>query len=286
MAVTALRRLGLTVRDLEASLAFYRGAFECEVIAEDHGFFGERARRVRLRLGAQELDLAAFDPPGAPWPPDAASNDITFQHFAIVVAEMREAYAHLEQIHGWTPISTRGPVTLPASAGGVTAFKFRDPEGHPLELLQFPDRKSSANRTLFQEINHSAIVVSDTARSIAFYTQGLGLAESGGSLNQGETQALLDGLDSPIVRVTALEAPGNSTPHLELLCYEQPPGNRLVPSEKKPNDAISTRLVFSVDDPIASAWRLVKLGAELNGSDAHAAFLRDPDGHDLILTEG
>ncbi|HET9148438.1 MAG TPA: VOC family protein [Acetobacteraceae bacterium] len=284
--MTALRRLGLTVRDLEASLAFYRGAFGCEVTAEDQDFFGSPARRVRLRLGAQELELAAFDPPGAPWPPDAASNDITFQHFAIAVASMREAYAHLEQIPGWTPISTAGPVALPASAGGVTAFKFRDPEGHPLELLQFPDRKNSANGALFQEINHSAIVVSDDARSIAFYTQGLGLTESGGSLNQGETQARLDGLDAPVVRVTALDTVARAAPHLELLCYREPPGNMLVSPDKKPNDVISTRLIFVVDDPLASAWRLVKLGAELNGSDAHAAFLRDPDGHDLVLTKG
>lgn len=30
---------------------------------------------------------------------------------------------------------------LPESSGGVTAFKFRDPDGHPLELLAFPDGK-------------------------------------------------------------------------------------------------------------------------------------------------
>ncbi len=31
-----------------------------------------------------------------------------------------------------------GPERLPARSGGVSAFKFRDPDGHPLELLAFP----------------------------------------------------------------------------------------------------------------------------------------------------
>ena len=35
----------------------------------------------------------------------------------------------------FTTISRNGPEALP---GGVVAFKFRGPDGHPLELIQFP----------------------------------------------------------------------------------------------------------------------------------------------------
>jgi len=36
------------------------------------------------------------------------------------------------------PISQDGPQTLPPVDGSVRAWKFRDPDGHPLELLWFP----------------------------------------------------------------------------------------------------------------------------------------------------
>ena len=78
-----------------------------------------------------------------------------------------------------TPISRGGPVTLPKSAGGVTAVKFRDPEGHPLEFLQFPpganpDWKGAG----VMGIDHSAISVSDVAASRRFYARhGLSEAE-------------------------------------------------------------------------------------------------------------
>lgn len=292
MAVTALNLLSLTVRDLESSVAFYCDAFGCTTISDDDGSASAFAalmklpdslvRRKRLKLGSQTLELVSFEPKGAPWPEHKASNNLTFQHIAIVVADMQAAHAHLARIRGWTPISTDGPAKLPPSSGGVTAFKFRDPEGHPLELLYFPD-KAAPNGQLFYEINHSAIVVRDTARSIAFYAQGLGLTESGHSLNQGSAQAQLDALNAPVVQVTALEPRGEKTPHLELLCYQAPPEDTAVPPDKKASDAIATRLVFTVDDVAASAWRLVTLGGSLHGSNTQAAFLRDPDGHDLIL---
>ena len=107
---------------------------------------------------------------------DAASaSDLCFQHFAIVVADMALAYRRLCSVSGWTAISIDGPQRLPPSSGGVSAFKFRDPDGHPLELLAFPDGRwpaqwrARSNGDLALGIDHSAISVSDSARSIAFY---------------------------------------------------------------------------------------------------------------------
>jgi hypothetical protein len=53
----------------------------------------------------------------------------------------------------------------------VTAFKFRDHDGHPLELLAFPEgRVPGPGRTAngtgpFLGVDHTAIAVRDTARS-------------------------------------------------------------------------------------------------------------------------
>lgn len=112
------------------------------------------ALEVRMRLGREEIALVEFAAPGRAYPPDSRSNDLWFQHLAIVVSDMPAAYAALEAHAAdgasaankdaappWCPISRCGPQTLPSSSGGVQAFKFRDPDGHPLELLWFPTGK-------------------------------------------------------------------------------------------------------------------------------------------------
>src|SRR5437870_261646 len=71
--------------------------------------------------------------------------------------------------------ASSGPQRLPdwnTKAGGIRAFYFRDRDDHVLEVLQFPPGKSEARwhstDRLFLGIDHTAIVVSDTDRSVAF----------------------------------------------------------------------------------------------------------------------
>jgi catechol 2,3-dioxygenase-like lactoylglutathione lyase family enzyme len=97
---------------------------------------------LAMALGDEDVELLQFDSPGRSYPVRASSADLHFQHLAIVVADMTAAYRHLLKVKGWTAISTEGPVLLPETSGGVTAFKFRDPEGHPLELLAFPTHRA------------------------------------------------------------------------------------------------------------------------------------------------
>lgn len=218
-----------------------------------------RGTRIALRAGSQRIDLESFDQKGGrPYPANATAADLCFQHFALVTRDVGAAWERA-RAHGATPISTEGAVTLPVSAGGVTAAKFRDPEGHPLEFLQFPSAAGSPeHKECVLGIDHSAISVADAGVSQRFY-EALGLQAGRPTLNDAPTQAALDGL--PDVRVDVVPmSPEISTPHLELLGYRNPIGRPAI--RLSANDVAATRIV----------WR----------SDRNA-LLRDPDGHLHLL---
>ncbi len=237
---------------------------------------GGRALHILLTLGAQRVELIQFiDRPGRPYPAGSKASDLIFQHFALVVRHMTAAMQRLTEQRDWTPISFDGPQRLPASSGGVTAFKFRDPEGHPLELLAFPERempshwKHVANdvrrNSLFLGIDHTAISVSDSARTIAFY-DSLGLAVSNRSVNDDPAQSRLDQLDNPVVDVVAMVA-DQTTPHLELLCYRNSLKNDSL--DLQANDVAATCLVFESEQ-----------SPKPDGSQRKSPRIQtDPDGH-------
>jgi catechol 2,3-dioxygenase-like lactoylglutathione lyase family enzyme len=194
---------------------------------------------------------------------------------------MQRAIERLQSVAGWSPISPTGPQRLPASSGGVTAYKFRDPDGHPLELLQFPAEKTpvrwrrhverTADPAAILGVDHSAISVADTAISVAFY-RTLGFTATAHSLNQGPEQSALDGIPNPYVEVTALTA-HRPDPHLELLCYrsDAPRGSGVAAA----NDVAATRIVIIVAGQAAA-------GAS-SDPFAEESLVHDPDGHRLHL---
>ena len=152
----AVESVGLTVSDMDRSVAFYSDVLAFKPISDVEvdgpeydqlwGIFGVRARVVRMQLGEQQLELIEFlSPPDVrPIPVPSYSNDLWFQHFAIVVRDMETAWAQLRK-HHVRQISPR-PQTIPISnpaAAGIKAIKFRDPDGHNLELLWFPDGKGN-----------------------------------------------------------------------------------------------------------------------------------------------
>jgi catechol 2,3-dioxygenase-like lactoylglutathione lyase family enzyme len=275
------------VADLGRAEAFNRNALGFETLSRttpdplvlnalETGDIG--ATEVRMRLGSEELALVQFDPRGRDYPADSRSNDLWFQHFAIVVSDMDEAYAHLRSNAHWRAISTAGPQTLPASSGGVRAFKFRDPDGHPLELLWMPPdrgrrvwhsaRQAPAGALPFLGIDHCALAVSSTRRSLAFY-RSLGLQVTARSMNTGPAQSRLDGLHSAQVRVTGLRPASLEGPGLELLAYRSP-GR---PSEGSAVTDLSTDWV---------TLSAVTAGGAAAGL-ARTCALLDPDGHRLVL---
>ena len=275
-AIKRLAYIGMTTPDAAGLCQFYERALGFRLRAAgrltewDSAVAG--AYRVTLGLGHEVIELLQFDRPGRSYPSAASTSDLHFQHFAIVVADMTTAYQRLCSVGGWSPISNEGPQRLPPSSGGVEAFKFRDPDGHPLELLAFSEQnmpkywKAQSKAELFLGIDHSAISVSDSQRSIAFY-QALGLRVVSRSLNNGCEQALLDGLSDPDVDVTALDPP-QAPPHLELLCYRSAVHDG--GAALRPNDVATTRLVF-------------ESGGLPDAGAAGQQALIDPDGHHILI---
>ena len=255
------------------------------------GVPGATARIITLQLGNQEIELTGIHPRGRNYPDSVAGWSPLFQHCAIVVSDMVKAHARLSAQAAWVPISKDGPQLLPPASGGVTAFKFRDPEGHPLELLAFaqgavPERWRSQSSQGCLGIDHSAISVSDTLRSVEFYAR-LGFRRHGGSLNIGPAQDKLDDVAGARVEVTVLAPATRSTPHVELLCYRGVfDRNSAMPST---NDIDATCLVLSVDN--AETLRALSIqnpAARLSGpvqfeDETLRGLFRDPDGHLLCL---
>src|SRR6266511_5544554 len=91
----AAESIGMTVTDMDRAVEFYsaltfRKISDVEVLGDEfehlEGVFGARMRIVRMQLGNEYLDLTHYlAPPGRPLPVDSRSNDLWFQHIAIVV---------------------------------------------------------------------------------------------------------------------------------------------------------------------------------------------------------
>ncbi len=304
MPVTRLLRVSITVADLAGTAAFYRDWLGLDVGPEQSlgdpawaDLLGlepdSTARAVDIMVGGHAIKLVAFDPLGQPYPAMRASNDQWFEHVALVAGDMTAAWERLE---GGTPgeVTIGAPVLLPPNTGSVTAFKFRDPEGHPLELISFPKGVGAPvwHQTPGSGIlgyDHTAISVMDMERSVDFYTGLLGFHIGGRSLNQGPEQDRLDELPACEVDVVALQPSEVATPHVELLHYRTPPGRTLT-APVNANDVAAARQVYQVDDLETLAKRLKEADVPIVSSGivrlkagGRAASVRDPDGHMIVL---
>ena len=304
--IQAVVSISMTVSDMDRSVAFYRTVLNFETVSDRevagddyehlYGVFGARVRIVALRLGDERLKLEEFIAPrGRPIPVDSRSNDAWFQHVAIVVRDMDQAFDRLRGQH--VQFASTGPQVLPQwnpNAGGIAAFYFRDPDGHSLEILHFPPGKGdpkwqSAGDALFLGIDHSAIVVADTDASLRYYHDTLGLKIAGGSENYGPEQERLNNVFGARLRITALRA--ERGPGIELLEYLAPRSGRPMPADTQSNDVWNWHIDMQAEVPQTDAavrrqhYRYVSAGPIrfTSGERASALMLRDPDGHETLL---
>ena len=309
LPVAAVDAIGLNVSDMDRALAFYTGVLPFVKVSDREvsgrpyelltGVFGARSRVVGLRLGAEEIELTEFlAPKGRPMPADVRANDRLFQHIAIVVSDMSKAYAVL-RTHSVEHAST-GPQRLPdwnPNAAGISAFYFRDPDRHFLEIISFPTGKGAAQwhdsaPGVFVGIDHTAIVVDDTNASLRFYRDTLGLQVAGESENYDLEQEHLNNVFGARLRITSLRAAKG--PGIEFLEYLAPRDGRPAPPDLRANDIAhwQTTLVTERLDPLLGLAREHRLTLVSPGSvDAVSlplglrtgALTRDPDAHGIRL---
>src|SRR2546426_3612969 len=309
--VDGVDAIGITVSDMDRAVDFYSKVLtfekvsDTEVAGENYehleGVFGLRMRVVRMRLGDEFIELTEYlAPKGRPIPVDSRSNDRWFQHIAIIVSDMQKAYAQLRQAK--VEHASSGPQRFPdwnKNAAGISAFYFKDPDEHPVEILQFPPDKGAAkwHRTdskLFLGIDHTAIVVWDTDASLKFYRDLLGMRVAGESENYGTEQEHLNNVFGAHLRITALR--GNSGPGIELLEYLAPRDGRPFPAHEHANDVVHRHTILLTPDAGATAHQLqvskvnfVSSGVVANQNEQlgfRKAFLaRDPDGHAIEVEE-
>jgi len=302
-ASAAVREVGaieLTVNDLNRELAFFTNTLPFQLrsittmkrgAADDLlALKNTKLRTAELRLGEERIRLTEhLRNKGRAIPADSRSFDHWFQHIAIVVSDMDAAYEQLRRAKV-KQVST-GPQTLPQwnkEAGGIKAFYFRDPEDHVLEIIWFPPGKGEARwqqptTNLFLGIDHTAVVVSDTDRSLAFYTNALGMRVVGGAENYGTEQEHLNQVFGARLRITALRA--EQGPGIEFLEYITPPGGRPLSSKARANDLAFWRTHVLVDDFSSfngDGWRTRPVSKPGTGD---SFIVRDPDGHALQLDE-
>src|SRR5213596_4133999 len=304
----AVESIGMTVSDMDRSVEFYSALTfqkvkDVEVSGEQYehleGVFGARIRIVRMQLGNEYLDLTQYlAPPGRPIPVDSRSNDLWFQHAAIVVRDMDQAFEKLRALK--VQFVSTGPQTLPVSikaAAGIKALYFRDPDQHNLEIIYFPPGKGDPRwqektDKLFLGIDHTAIGISNTDASLHFYRDLLGLSKAGESENLGTEQEHLNQVFGAHLHITGMRA--SAGPGIEFLEYLSPRDGRQRPADIHANDIVHWQTMVVTDDVDLLAKKLadthfVSSGVIVMPKDkagfSKGVLVSDPDGHDVLLIQ-
>ncbi|MFN7117608.1 MAG: VOC family protein [Saprospiraceae bacterium] len=302
-------RVSITVSDLEQSVRFYEEVLTFKKVGEyelnnsiTQPLFGVNnpATVAILQLGDERIELLQFknNSDKRLIPSDSKSNDLWFQHIAIVVSSMEKAYERLRQ-YKVQHVST-APQTLPAylpAASGISAFYFRDPDGHNLEIIHFPKGKGNKkwqkpSKQLFLGIDHTAIGIDDTDKSLKFYQDLLGLKVAGNSENYGSEQEHLNQVFGAHLIITGLKAQQGFG--VEFLDYLAPPGGRNYPTDSKVTDLWHWHTTIVVNDVNETFIRLKEKGYIIVSQgladvkhpifgNTKAFLARDPDGHAILI---
>jgi catechol 2,3-dioxygenase-like lactoylglutathione lyase family enzyme len=303
--------IGITVSEMDRSVKFYSEVLgfkkisDTEVYGDSYeqlqNLFGLRMRIVRMQLGDEFIELTDYlTSGGRSIPEDAKSNDLFFQHIAIVVSDMDKAYQQLRNKMA-EHVST-GPQTIPVSnvaAAGVKAFYFHDPDRHNLELIWFPKGKGQPKwqesaKKLFLGIDHTAIGVSNTNNSLKFYEDILGVMCKGDSWNRGMEQAHLNFVEGASLHITGLRAAEG--PGIELLEYLKPGPGKPYPTDSKTDDIWHWQTSLVVDDAEKLYNQLKETPYQIisqqivnlkssNGQRIKAFIVRDGDGHAMLIMQ-
>src|SRR5262249_24200945 len=139
-----------------------------------------------------------------------------------------------------------------------------------LEILQFPAGKGDpkwqidqsarreSERRLFLGIDHTAIVVGSTEKSLRFYRDLLGLQVKGESENYGPEQERLNNVFGARLHITSLRA--GAGPGIEFLEYLAAQTGRPYPADEQANDLIHWQTHLRTNQAEADAVKLAGAG--------------------------
>jgi catechol 2,3-dioxygenase-like lactoylglutathione lyase family enzyme len=249
--ITKVGPVCITVKQLDASVKFYSEVLHFKYLSTEDFFgeeqevllgkFGIHYKVAHLQLGDEYVDLIDYLTNGGRSIPDTEkSNDLNFQHIAIVVSDMEKAFALLQKNN--VEFVSTNPQTIPVSnlaAAGIKAFYFHDNDNHTLELIYFPKGKGKAkwqstNGEIFLGIDHTAIGISNTGNSLLYWKDKLMLDKKGESHNIGTEQAHLNNIKSAELQITGLAAPNG--PGVEFLQYLLPGAGNIYPADTQCDD--------------------------------------------------
>jgi catechol 2,3-dioxygenase-like lactoylglutathione lyase family enzyme len=142
----ALHHVGITVKDLDASIRFYHDVLGLEFSNEPSPWFdgpelgpavgvpGAGLRQVSLILGDSTFELLEYKSPPSETAKPLLSNNIGASHVAFVVDDIVAKKAELESkgIEFYSDVNTVDEGVL----AGWRWVYFEDPDGYPLELVE------------------------------------------------------------------------------------------------------------------------------------------------------
>ena len=135
--------VGISVTDLDRSIALYRDMFGMELLAEPFQFSGEQfseiinipnaeGRMCMISGGNLWLELFEFsNPPGKAKDPNYPVSDRGYSHFGVTVEDVQATYDKLQA--AGVPIHGRLQTFV---GGGMRAAYCRDPDGNVFEIMQ------------------------------------------------------------------------------------------------------------------------------------------------------
>jgi catechol 2,3-dioxygenase-like lactoylglutathione lyase family enzyme len=141
-----LHHVGITVKDIDASIRFYHDLlglqfsnepspwFDGEELSRGVGVPGAELRQVSLLVGETTIELLEYKAPPSETQRPLTSNSLGASHVAFLVEDIEAAKAELEA-KGVSFYSDVNVVDEGVLAGWRWVY-FEDPDGYPLELVQ------------------------------------------------------------------------------------------------------------------------------------------------------
>jgi catechol 2,3-dioxygenase-like lactoylglutathione lyase family enzyme len=151
-----MHHVGITVKDLDASIRFYHDVLGLPIVTEPSPWFdgpelgpavgvpGAALRQVCLRLGDTILELLEYRSPPSETTGPLPSNDVGASHVAFLVDDVEATMAGFEA----KGITFFGPVNI-VDEGVLAGWRwvyFADPDGYPLELVEVAYTNEEARR--------------------------------------------------------------------------------------------------------------------------------------------